>query len=551
MLYLTTLLVSTIITIVVMPYSRELAIRLQAIDKPGPRKVHDHAVPKCGGLAMAIGAMTPVMLWAPKIPVIKGMLIGSLLIVLFGLADDSKDLKPTTKLLGQIMAALLIIFVGEVKINDLGAILPGGMLLPDLAAIPLTVLVIVGVTNATNLADGLDGLAGGIALMIFVCLAYLAIVERAWPLAMIAVALGGSIFGFLRFNSHPAQLFMGDAGSQMLGFVAIVLALSLTQQSASLSATLPLIIFGIPVLDTLTVMIRRLAKGQSPFQADRRHFHHRLIAIGMFHTEAVFVLYLTQALLILFAVVAHGVNDWLLLAAYLFFSALVLGGFSYYQRSGYQITRDGWVSRLRDQLKPLKDRGRIIQYSFRWLKIGVLTLLTVNALFPLFGHFIFVSFAGGIFVLLLLAWFFNYKYLNRISKIVLYLCTPFLIYNCDQVLYTYFGNTFLLAYNASFVLLLALLIMTLKFTRRTQGFKPSTLDFLVIFIILLIPNLPHTGFTSQLLGLVAIKTVILYYGYEVIIGELRKDSLRFTVSTAALVVGVNAVVSLGVKMVGH
>ena len=543
MIFLTTLLVSTVITITVMPYSRELAIRLQAIDKPGPRKVHDHLVPKCGGLAMAIGAMMPILLWAPKTTEIKGLLIGSLVIVVFGLADDIKDLKPTTKLMGQIMAALLVILVGEVKIINLGSFLPAGILLPDLAAVPLTVLVIVGVTNATNLADGLDGLAGGLSLMIFICLAYLAIIEGYWPLAMIAIALGGSIFGFLRFNSYPAQLFMGDAGSQMLGFVAIVLAITLTQQSASFSAALPLIIFGIPVLDTLTVMTRRLAKRQSPFQADRRHFHHRLIGIGLFHTEAVFVLYLTQALLVLLAIAAHGANDWLLLAVYLVFAAALLGTLRYFQKTGYQVAREGWLNSLKNRLWPLKDRGLIIRYSFRWLKIGVLGLLIFNGLFPLPGGDIIIYFAGGLLFLLLTTWFFCGQHLNRLSKVVLYLCTPFFIFNVDQVLYTHFGNTFLLAYNASFVLLLALLIMTLKFTRRTQGFKPSTLDFLVVFIIILIPNLPDTGFTSQLLGLVAIKTVILYYGYEVVIGELRGEALRFTVSTAAAVVGLNGLVT--------
>ena len=167
MMFLTTLLISIIITIAIMPYSRELAVKLQAMDKPDHRKIHDHVMPKCGGMAMAMGACVPIMLWAPKSHFITGLLIGGLIIVFFGVADDIKDLSPNVKLLGQVMAALVIMLVGGIKINDLGSLFPAGTILPDWAAIPLTIFVIVGVTNATNLSDGLDGLAGGIALLIF------------------------------------------------------------------------------------------------------------------------------------------------------------------------------------------------------------------------------------------------------------------------------------------------------------------------------------------------------------------------------------------------
>ena len=120
MLFLTTLLISIIVTVALMPYSRELACRLQAVDKPNQRKIHDHVMPKCGGMAMAVGAMTPIMLWAPMTPFIKGLLIGTLIIVMFGGTDDIKDLSPTVKLVGQLMAALVAIFIGGLTISDLG-----------------------------------------------------------------------------------------------------------------------------------------------------------------------------------------------------------------------------------------------------------------------------------------------------------------------------------------------------------------------------------------------------------------------------------------------
>lgn len=544
MLYLTTLLISILITIAVMPYSRELAVKLQALDKPGRRKIHEHVMPKCGGMAMVVGAFVPIMLWAPKTHFVKGLLIGAMIIVFFGLADDIKDLSPNLKLLGQVLAALVVSLVGGVKISDLGSFWAAGSLLPDWVAIPLTVFVIVGVTNATNLSDGLDGLAGGMAMLIFLCIGYLGVSEKDLLLVMIAIAVGGSVLGFLRFNSYPAQLFMGDAGSQFLGFVAIVLCIKLAQQSPDISVLLPLIILGIPILDTLTVMFKRLAAGRSPFSADRNHFHHQLIGIGLFHSEAVLVIYMAQALLILYAITCHGSNDWILLSAYLCFAGVVLGTFHLCWKKGLRISRDGFITAAKARLQPLKDRGQIIKYTFGIVKIGVPALLLFNALVPTPDNNIYFLISGSFLLLLLLAWFLNKKHLNKIAKITLYLFTPFMIFKCDQVLYSSIGYTFIVAYNFFYLLLLTSVILTMKLTRRANGFKPSTLDFLVIFVIILLPNLPDTTLQGYLLGLVAVKTVILYYTYEVLVGELRRKSINFTISAAVFALSVKSLITL-------
>ena len=522
MLFLTTLLISIFVTIVIMPYSRELAIRLQATDKPGHRKIHEQIMPKCGGLAMAVGAFAPILLWAPKTNFVKGLLLGSMIIVTFGLADDIKDLKPHLKLTGQLMAALVVTFVAGIKISSLGSLWFKGALLPDWAAIPLTVLTIVGVTNATNLSDGLDGLAGGISLLIFLCIGYLGVAEGDWAIAMVAIAAGGSLLGFLRFNSYPAQLFMGDAGSQLLGFVAVILAIKLAQSSANISVIIPLIIFGIPILDTLTVMVKRLAQGHSPFSADRNHFHHQLMAVGLYHTEAVMVIYMAQALLILAVLVYPAANDRILLITYLLFAGSVLAAFHIAQKTGYQFDRSQSLYRIKTRLRPLKDRGQIIKFSFGFVKICVPALLIFNALFPIIRNNRLALLSGGFLILMALAWIFNRKWLNRISKIAIYLFTPFLILNCDQSIYALNNYFFVLAYSSLYLLLLGSMLITVKLTRRSSGFKSSTLDFLVIFVIILIPNLPDAALKGYLLGLVAAKTVILYYSYEVLFGELRR-----------------------------
>ena len=542
MLFLTTLLISIILTVVLMPYARTLAMKLQAVDAPGRRKVHDSLMPRCGGMAMAVGAMTPILLWAPMIPFTKGLLLGTLIIVLFGVADDIKDLTPNTKMSGQVGAALVAVLVGGVKISDLGSFLPADMILSDWAAIPLTVFVIVGCTNATNLSDGLDGLAGGIALLIFLGIGYLSAGEKNWLFVMVSIAVGGSVLGFLRYNTHPAQLFMGDAGSQFLGFVAILLSITLTQQNENLSPLMPLIILGMPILDTLTVMIKRLVSGHSPFVADKTHFHHRLIAMGLFHTEAVLTIYVVQATLIVFVVVFPGLNDWMLLASYLFFACAMFGSFNLISHTGYKVNRNTFLTPLKARLKPFKDRGQVIRVSFGIVKLGVPLLILFNALFPTPDteyRFYFSAIALGF---LFLVWILSKYALGRALKFCLYLLTPFLIYRCDQSIYLHMAPVLIMLYNLTYLILLVSVLLTMKLTRRTHGFKSSPLDFLIIFVILLIPNLPDTMFADYRLGLVAAKTVILFYSYEVLIGELRKKTFVLPLSAAGILLSIKVLV---------
>lgn len=538
MLFLTTLLISIIITVALMPYAKSLACRLQAIDVPDRRKVHDRLMPRCGGMAMAAGTVTPIILWAPMTPFTKGLLLGILIIIVFGMADDIKDLKPQTKLAGQVAAALVAILVGGVKIRDLGDFLPSGMMLPTWLAIPLTVFVIVGVTNATNLSDGLDGLAGGIALLIFTGIGYFSVVQKQWVLAMMCIAVGGSVLGFLRYNTYPAQLFMGDAGSQLLGFMAILLAVQLTQSSPQLSPILPLILLGVPILDTLTVMIKRMIGGGSPFIADRTHFHHKLIAMGLFHTEAVLSIYVAQASLILLAIGFRGRNDWMFLAVYFCFAIIAVGTFHLIEATGYRVNRDAFLTPLKNRLRPLKDRGRVIRVCFGIVKYGVPLVLLFNLLYPTPQNRYRLLYIAGLMTILLLAWLLNKRRLGGVFKYGLYLLTPFLIYRCDQSVYELMPPAFVTVYNFSYLVLLASIYLTMKFTRREKGFKSSPLDFLVVFVVLLIPNLTDTAFSDYRLGLIAAKTVVLFYSYEVLIGELRKQSLLLPFSVAAILMSV-------------
>jgi UDP-GlcNAc:undecaprenyl-phosphate GlcNAc-1-phosphate transferase len=324
MIFFSTLLISMFITLTLIPVTSRVASALHGMDIPDERKVHPYPMPKSGGIPMAIGVIVPILLWARGDEFVRAVLIGAGIVVIFGLIDDFKGIRYEVKFAGQIAAALIVILYGGVQIRSLGMLLPEDMLLPDWFSIPLTLLVIVGVTNAINLADGLDGLAGGICLLSFACIGYLAYRGGNMTLVLLSVATTGVIFGFLRFNTYPATLFMGDAGSQFLGFLAGTLSLSLTQGNTPLSPLLPLILLGFPVLDTLTVMFERISQGRPVFVADKNHFHHKLIRLGLFHTEAVVLIYIIQALLVTAAFVFRFYSEWFLLVLYLIFSAIVL-----------------------------------------------------------------------------------------------------------------------------------------------------------------------------------------------------------------------------------
>ncbi len=195
-------------------------------------------------------------------------------------------------------------------------------------AIPLTLLVIVGVTNAVNLADGLDGLAGGLSLISFAGIAYLAYQANEPLLVLLMMAVLGGLLGFLRFNTYPAKIFMGDAGSQFLGHYLAVAAILLTDSTRTMySPLLALFIWGVPLLDTIGVMGQRLMEGRSPFVGDRNHIHHKLLARGLTHGQAVSVIYLAHAVMVSCAYLLRWQSDVVLIAVYLLWAVAILSMF--------------------------------------------------------------------------------------------------------------------------------------------------------------------------------------------------------------------------------
>jgi UDP-GlcNAc:undecaprenyl-phosphate GlcNAc-1-phosphate transferase len=514
------------------------------LDLPNDRKIHAVPKPRVGGIAMAIGTLLPVLLLDDSGRDLNAVMIGAWIIVIFGAADDVKQLEWKSKFLGQILATAVIVFYGGIKICNLGACLPEDTLLPDIISVPLTFLVVVGVTNAINLSDGLDGLAGGISLLMFICVGYLAYSLNGITNSMFEVTLSiaviGSIIGFLRYNTYPATVFMGDTGSQLLGFLAITLSVGITQSNPVISPALPLLLIGFPILDTLTVMVERISHGRSPFAADNNHFHHKLIRLGLFHTEAVVTIYAISAFLIISGFILRYHSEWILLGYYGLFSLIVLALFAYLEKSDVQLKRHGVFDiRFKQKLLFLKERAVLIRIVFGMLQVllplVLLAVCTIPGTIPKFLPMGTIPAA----VLVLFLWAIRAPFLLPVMRVTYYLIVPILVFLASMEPGRWIEPIVLDFYQFSFAFAAILLVMTLKFTRRQKGFRISPMDFLILVIALVVPNLPDPRLQNLHLGVLAAETIVLYYAFEVFTGEQRGHNENSTLYLLTLLVVVS------------
>jgi len=543
MIYLSTLLLALFVTISLTPVFVKIAGRISALDMPGDRKVHAVPIPRIGGAAMAIGVFVTMMLWGEVSQFLKAYVIGAIIIVFFGVIDDSRGLTYKIKFAGQIAAALVIVCYGCLRIVNLGLLLPDNTTVPVWIGIPLTVVLIVGVTNAVNLSDGLDGLAGGLCLLGFCCIGYLAYLEDSMIITLISISLIGAIFGFLRFNTYPASLFMGDTGSQFLGFSLVTTSLLLTQGATALSPVLPLIIFGFPVLDTITVMVSRLLEGHSPFVPDKKHFHHRLIRLGFYHTEAVFTIYVIQAVLVTSAFIFRFYSEWALLLGYVLFALLVVSAFVTASRANYTIKRFSIIDNVvKGKLKVLKEKGIFIIIIFKVIEFGIPLLLFVTCFVPrnIPDSFSFVS--AFLIVFVIIIWVLKKSWLRPTLTLTLYLLIPLIVYlSTTNVRWSAESHKYIdFIYNSLFVFVVFFVILTLKFTRRKRGFKITPMDFLIFFIALVAPYIAGTYTEYREIGVMAAKTIMLFFSFEVLIGELRGRFDKLTFGTVCVLLALTA-----------
>lgn len=308
------------------PLARRIAVKLGAIDKPTGRRVNKVPVPRMGGIAIFcgiaaafavqyVGTMSlgwPVVLVpSPKLRVNYWMLVLAFCVIFTtGLLDDKFSLRPAQKLAGQVLAAVIAV-AGGLVIGDISSPLGPEFISLGWLAYPVTVIYLVAYVNIINLIDGLDGLAAGISAIASFTMFVLSVMAGRLDAAALSIAVTGSSLGFLRYNFHPASIFMGDSGSLTLGFaLGCSSLLSVTRFAGLTTIIVPLVIAAVPILDTLSAIVRRTRAHVSIGQADRGHIHHRLMDEGFDQRQAVLVMYAWTLMLCLGSVVMTQVGTW-------------------------------------------------------------------------------------------------------------------------------------------------------------------------------------------------------------------------------------------------
>ncbi|HEC97781.1 MAG TPA: undecaprenyl/decaprenyl-phosphate alpha-N-acetylglucosaminyl 1-phosphate transferase [Nitrospirae bacterium] len=272
---------SLIITVLILPRLSNIALKIGLLDFPGQRKMHANPRPLVGGLGMMMALSVTCLLFVP-FSNLRGFYAGIAMLAIVGFLDDFRELNHRWKFVAQIVASVFMIYFSNNIVLTFGDIFAIGHIeLNSTLAVILTVFFTVGVINAINMIDGLDGLAGGISLIAFIAFAVLAYINRQTELVLLCIALAGAVLGFLKYNWPPSRLFMGDAGSLSLGFSLVFLSISISQKANSLvPPVVPLLVLSVPIVDTITVMIKRMLRGRSPFKADKYHLHHITMKYG-------------------------------------------------------------------------------------------------------------------------------------------------------------------------------------------------------------------------------------------------------------------------------
>jgi UDP-GlcNAc:undecaprenyl-phosphate GlcNAc-1-phosphate transferase len=358
-------------SMLIIPFAWKLAPRLGMLDKPDPRKVHTTPIPRIGGWGIVLGTLLPIVIAMKLDPLVQSFVIGGLTLFLYGMWDDAKQISHWAKFSGQLFAAGIVVYYGDLYVSNFPFF---GQAIPPEIGKPFTVFALMGMINAINHSDGLDGLAGGETMLSLIAIAYLGYGAGNTTTVLIAFAAIGGILGFLRYNTHPAQVFMGDAGSQFLGFTLGFLAVYVTQVAhTAVSPALPLLFLGLPISDIIVVLFKRIKGKMNWFLATRNHVHHRLLDLGFDHYETVVIIYSVQAALVTLAVLLRYQADWLVTAAYFTVVLSLFIGLTIAEQTGWKKAAIGESA-----------IAHLVSRFTRDDSARGIPLLTISAILPLF-----------------------------------------------------------------------------------------------------------------------------------------------------------------------
>ena len=557
-IYLFYIFLTALFTVLVLvpPISR-LAVSIGIFDGQDERKLHSGAIPRLGGIAVFFAVLLSTILFSDIDRQIRGFLAGGVVIFLTGLTDDLTGLVARKKLLGQFVAALIATVVGDLSLTSLGDLFGTGQIELGYISVPFTVFAIVGVINAINLMDGLDGLAGGVTAIAASALGIIAYSTGNQHLVGICVALLGGVIGFLKFNSYPAKIFMGDGGSLFLGYCLAIFAIHLVEhEGGHVSAMVPVIILAVPICDTCFVMMRRIWKRQPISTPDRSHIHHRFMDLGIGHKATVILVYGLSYCLAIYAVMfqklpdyRHIINLVLMLVGFYGISRVLsmlqnhdanrisedeesfLTVFHYRLLIGsYGFRRFFSVLLNRHADHFIKDDESFLNvFTYRWMvhyshylllvvKYLVLVILFLSFFITSRPSYELASVAGLLIILTIILIFQTNDWSNRFLQFVLYFNAAFLVYVVEN-----YGRATLIAgvelRMVSMYVFAALFFLsgTLLFIRKkSRHLMNSPLEYFILFIVISIPLLPSSFSGPQHLLTVAGKSLILFLSYKLI-----------------------------------
>lgn len=513
-----------LVSLALMPVLIRVSITLGLVDNPrgNARKLHSTPIPRSGGLGIVLASAMTVLLVLPINDSLSSLFASCLIIIGFGLLDDLVELTPIQKLAGQAIGVTVALLGGMVFSQ-----LPFFPDAPDWLRYAVTFGMTMAVINGVNFSDGMDGLAAGTTLMSLIFILMLALETNNFAAGFIALAISGGLVGFLRFNTHPASLFMGDSGSQFLGLAIMWLAVNVTQASGSqLSCLLPLLILGIPIMDIVQVVPVRIHKKLPLPGPDKEHFHHQFAKLGYSQKGVVGIIYTLQALLLAGAYVLRHSPNGLVAISYALFVLTCLGSLYLAHMTGWRLKssqqergaerRSEWLRRF-SQTHPYTGKlyGIIISLVLIFCALMSTEIESSMARFAVIVALVFVA----------LKLVTRNRYPVVLGRLVTYFSVPFLMYGLSISVQTPITNTVFNLLIAVFGVFLALSIRT---TRNTY-FSLTTQDLLVVFfVIILAPELPVDFGGGMAPGEVIFRTALMLYACEYILARGQRARNRLT-----------------------
>lgn len=536
------LIVALVISMAVIPVMVRLARRFGLVDEPDARKVHTRPVPRVGGFGIFFGALVPLVLLLPLDQTLVAFLVGAGVLFAFGVMDDSRELGHYVKFIGQFLAVIIVVYWGDAYVTRLPFM--GGELISDSAGRLFTVIAMVGMINALNHSDGLDGLAGGEALLSLCGIAWLAWLAGGMTVALIALSVVGGLLGFMRYNTYPAIIFMGDGGSQFIGYTLGFLAVQLTQQvNPVLSPALPALLLGLPIADIIAVFVQRMYRKMNWFRATRNHIHHRLLDLGFHHHESVVVIYTIQAVLVLSAVVMPYETDAVVLGWYLAVVAAVFLLLYLAESLRWRVhgMEKGSVSGVSSRSARYI---RLLAMAARWfLAAGLSAFLVAGSCMATEVPADFTLLAMMLCGLLLVRLGMPSIAQRLPLRALCYMTIAAVVYLLNTYQPHYLSGTDPLTY-AFFSSMVLCAAVVIRYSEQ-GNFNLTPTDFLVAIAAFSLAILSSRGVLDSAIVATMLKAVILFYGCELVLGWLR---YRWNIVTVAALIALIVISGRGMGL---